>query len=221
MKISPRITRQPLIRPNTPSYLRTNSVLIQTDSGRKFDASIRYNRVFEDPYTRSANSALKLFLIIIAAIALLTSFILFPERLGFSSLPMAVSDRKYFGMRSINNGSISSIEDEENEVIDSATSTDDNIDAFRGAGDDDTRDILPDAFYVGGENIDIGRNDTAEIVSETLLIENSSNGTTANNTTNGTLKSIMQEYGRSGDDTQHSDIREEHKNASNRSEDEY
>jgi hypothetical protein len=117
--------------------MRTDSVLIQTDAGRRFDASIRYNRIIEDPYQRKTNSALKPFLAVIVAIALFASIILFPERLGFSSLPLAVSDRKYFGMRPNDYGSNSSIEGDEDEVMDSTTPTDDYVEEFRGAGDDD------------------------------------------------------------------------------------
>jgi hypothetical protein len=113
-----------------------------------------------------------------------------------------VSDKKYFGMKSNNNESISSIDDEGK---DSTTPTDDNIDEFRGAGDDDTRDVESDVIYEGGQNIDIRndfgiRNDTlAEEVFETVLIDHAVNDTTTN-LTNRTLKS-MRDNGGSGDDT--------------------
>jgi hypothetical protein len=201
MKISPRITRQPLVRSSTPSYMRTDSVLIQTDG--RFDTSIRYNRIIEDPYQRNTNSALKPFLIAIVAISLFASFILFPERLGFSSIPLAVSERKYFGMKPNNNGS-SSIEEEESEVV-YQTPNDDNIDEFRGDGDDDDRGIESDAYFEEGQRINNSsgfdnRNDTlGEEDSDTMLIIN------AGNYTNLTyVESIIHDNGESGGDSQHS-----------------
>jgi hypothetical protein len=222
-----RITRQPLIRPSTPSYMRTNPVLIQTDCGRRVDATIRYNRIIEDPYQRrNSNVALKACLVIIVAVALFISLVFFPDRLGFSSLPLTVSDKKYFGINSNNNGSISSIDDE---GVDFTTPTDDNIDEFRGAGDDDTQDVESDVVHEGRQSIDTGnefgtRNDTlVEEDFETVLIDYSINDTTAN-LTNGTLKSIMRDNGRSGDGiirhSRHSGIREEHNSTSKRSGDE-
>lgn len=210
MKISPRTTHRPLVRPNTPSYMRTDSVLIQTDGGRRFDASIRYNRIIEDPYQRNTNSALKPFLVLIVAIALFASIILFSERLGFSFLPLAVSDRKYFGMIPNYNGSYSNIEEEEESgFMDSTSPTDDNIDEFSGSGDDDARDIESDASFEEGHNINNSsgfdnRNDTlAEEESDSVLIEYAGNYTTAN-LTNGTLESIIHDDGGSGDDSRYS-----------------
>ncbi|KAL3767283.1 hypothetical protein ACHAW5_002086 [Stephanodiscus triporus] len=182
MKISPRITRQPLARSSTPSYMRTDSFLIQTDG--RFDTSIRYNRIIEDPYRRNTNSALKPFLVVVVAISLLASVLLFPERLGFSSLPLAVSDRKYFGLKPNNTGS-SSIEEEESEVV-YQTPNDDNIEEFRGDGDDDYRGIESDAYFEEGQLINNSsgvdnRNDTlGEEASDAMLIKNAGNYTNDN-----------------------------------------
>ena len=203
MKTSPRTTHQPLVRPTTPSYMRTDSVLIQTDGGRRFDASIRYNRIIEDPYHRNTNSAFKPFLVVIVAIALFASFVLFPERLGFSSLPLAVSDRKYFGMRPNYNGSYSNIEEEESGGMGSTSPTEDNIDEFRGSGDDDARDIESDASFDNSSGFDSRNNTLAEKDSDSVLIEYSGNYT-AENLTNGTLESIIHDDGGSGDESRYS-----------------
>lgn len=205
MKIFPRTTHQPLVRSNTPSsYMRTASVLIQTDCGRKFDASIRYNRIIDDPYQRNTNSALKPFLVVIVAISLFASIVLFSERLGFSFPPLVVPDRKYFGMRPNYNGSYSNINEEEEEesgVIDSTSPTDDHIDEL----DDDDRDIESYASFKEGQSINNSSgfdssNDTAEEDSDSMLIEYADNYTTAN-LTNGTLESIIHDDGGSGDDS--------------------
>mmetsp|Transcript_13803 Transcript_13803/g.33412 ORF Transcript_13803/g.33412 Transcript_13803/m.33412 type:complete len:277 (+) Transcript_13803:276-1106(+) len=124
----------PPAAPSSPSsHMLINSILIQTDDGRRFDSSIQYNRIIDDPFRRRKNShSLKPILAIMVTIAVV-SYLLISENMGFSSLPLVVTDRKYLG-RKPNIGNTTDDDDKSlsrrtsNDVAIPLTVNDDDID---------------------------------------------------------------------------------------------
>jgi len=80
---------------SSPQHMLTNSILIQTDDGRKYDSSIQYNRIIDnDQYTRhhhiSTIPVFGLCMVVSMFVILIMS-----EHFGFSSFPLVVTDSKY------------------------------------------------------------------------------------------------------------------------------
>lgn len=174
MKLNPRNARKALVRPSPPTYMDTNSVLIQTDSGRRFDASIRYNRIIQYPDQRNTNSLLKNRLVTFMSIALLVSFLLYPERFAIVSLQLAVSNRKYLGETQNNTGRSNIVDEHENGIMDLSTINDEfNDDDLLRDADDDDRDVETDASNEVGQSINNSRGFKKRNI--TLLEEDSDN----------------------------------------------
>lgn len=150
MGISVRNTRSPP-QSQSPSQLTfTNSILIQTDDGRRFDSSILHNLIIDDPFPQKTKSSLRPLLcglIIIAVFA----YLLISENMGFSSFPLAVTDRKYLG-RMPNVGSKSS---SGNNSTDALKLVEDVDDEFGGTEDDD-------AQYIDANNATLENNEDGQ-----------------------------------------------------------
>mmetsp|Transcript_13811 Transcript_13811/g.30065 ORF Transcript_13811/g.30065 Transcript_13811/m.30065 type:complete len:304 (-) Transcript_13811:686-1597(-) len=145
-KSSVRSTRSPpATSSGSPSHMLTNSILIQSDAGRKFDSSIQYNRIIDDPFQRSSKSPLKSLMALFITIAVFACLLL-SENMGFSSLSLAVTDRKYFGRKPNigNNSTKDSSSGSDHVTEDGLTVVDDDADdELRGTEDDDTRGVDP------------------------------------------------------------------------------
>ncbi|KAL9187950.1 hypothetical protein ACHAXT_006328 [Thalassiosira profunda] len=125
------------------SSMLINTILIQTDDGRKFDSSIVYNRIVDDPYSyyRRKRSYLRPVVAGLITIAI-SAYLMISESIGFSSFPLAVTDRKYLGRKPkvANAGGGLSSSSESGNVKDALNLADDDIDdELRGTEDDDAR----------------------------------------------------------------------------------
>ena len=147
----------------------TNSILIQTDDGRRYDSSIQYNRIIDDPYYRKPKlPLLRPILAMLTIVGVITCLVM-SENLGVSSFPFAVTtDSKYLrtkpnigiGSSSIDETSVDDAKeqqqegqsnDEEHNAL--ALADDDVDDELRGTADDDTRyDIVEDIDEHSEEN---------------------------------------------------------------------
>jgi len=129
-----------------PSSTRTysgviNSVLIQTEDGRRFDSSIQYNRIrdyhhhFQYERPRFAKP------LILLGLAIFVAVWLFSESTRFAVFPLTVSNHKFDkpNVENIANGDgIESLHESE--------STDDEIDALNGDDDLQTDSESDDAL---------------------------------------------------------------------------
>ena len=182
----------------------TNSILIQTDDGRKYDSSILYNRIIDDPYYhhRRKQPILKPLLAMCTIVGIFTCLI-FSESIGFSSFSLvSTMDNKYLRNKpNVENlDEISSIDDEEDNEEESTSIDDATYDALTLADDD-----IDDELRLGTEeeedeeeeDNDIQNNgiDNEEDDIEELYAENDTNIDTAvsfdeNNKSNHTIASV-------------------------------
>jgi len=122
----------------------TSSILIQTDDGRRFDYSIQNNRIIEDPYPQKSKFSLRPVLVGATTIAVLSYlYLLIAENTGFSSFPLAATDRKYLRRKpNIGRGGNSSLVN--NTINDLMPVNDDDIDDKLRGEDDDAPDVDAD-----------------------------------------------------------------------------
>lgn len=130
---------------SSPTHLLTNSILIQTDDGRRFDYSIQHNRIVDDPilFRRTSRRSLRPVLGGLATVVAASYvYLLTSEDTGFSSLPLAnVTHRNYYlgGMPHV--GSNHSSVDDATIADAPRLANDDEVgDPLRGTDDDDDDD---------------------------------------------------------------------------------
>jgi len=141
---------------SSPQHMLTNSILIQTDDGRKYDSSIQYNRIIDnDQYTRHHHISTKPVFGLCMVVSMFVILIM-SEHFGFSSFPLVVTDSKYNYIRgnkpnignsynsysssySIDDGSINHEGGEYNssDIIDALVLADDDLDDELIGNDDD------------------------------------------------------------------------------------
>ena len=146
---------------SSPSHnnMLTNSILIQTDDGRKYDSSILYNRIIDDPYYhhRRKQPILKPLLVICTIVGIFLCLI-FSESIGFSSFSLVSTvDNKYLRIKpNVENlDDFSSIDDEDNKedrsmddaTYDALTLADDDIDDELRLGTEDDEDDKTPPMY--------------------------------------------------------------------------
>ena len=141
---------------SSPQHMLTNSILIQTDDGRKYDSSIQYNRIIDnDQYTRHHHKSTKPVLGLCMVVSMFVILIM-SEHFGFSSFPLVVTDSKYNYIR----GNKPNIGNSYNSSISS-----DSIDDGSIAEDSSSSDII-DEFALADDDLDdelIGNDDDEEI----------------------------------------------------------
>lgn len=138
---------------SSPQHMLTNSILIQTDDGRKYDSSIQYNRIIDnDQYTRHHHKSTRpVFGLLVVSVFVI---LIMSEQLGFSSFPLVITDSKYNYVRgssktnignsynysissdSIDDGSIAE-DSSSSDIIDEFALADDDLDDELIANDDD------------------------------------------------------------------------------------
>ena len=164
---------------SSPQHMLTNSILIQTDDGRKYDSSIQYNRIIDnDQYTRHHHKSTKPVLGLCMVVSMFVILIM-SEHFGFSSFPLVVTDSKYNYIRGNkpnmrnsynNNSSSNSIDDgsinheggeyNSSDTIDAFALTDDDLDDEL-IGNDDDEEIQQD-FSRDNEEDDIDKVDNQQ-----------------------------------------------------------
>ena len=157
---------------SSPQHMLTNSILIQTDDGRKYDSSIQYNRIIDnDQYTRHHHKSTKPVLGLCLVVSMFVILIM-SEHFGFSSFPLVVTDSKYNYIRgnkpnignsynsnsssySIDHGSINHEGGEYNssDIIDALILADDDLDDEL-IGNDDDEEIQQNDSYDEENDID-------------------------------------------------------------------
>ena len=175
----------------SPSHMLTNSILIQTDDGRRYDSSIQYNRIIDDPYYRKPKlPLLRPILAMLTIVGVITCLVM-SENLGVSSFQFGVTtDSKYLrtkpnigiGSSSIDETSVDDAKeqqeqeeeqsnDEEHNAL--ALADDDVDDELRGTADDDTRYDIAEHIDEHGEDNDGIDNTAAGIANEKIEKSNS------------------------------------------------
>lgn len=143
-----------LRRQPTPKHLYTSPILIQTDDGRLFDSSIKFNHITglqDNPFlvTKSRSKPY-----IIAALAFSAfAYMIFSESLGFKSLIMA-DQRPKFQIPNVVENNVTAASSEPSEVVLEEDSADDVL-----GPDDDAFVYSPDYDESSGDTAEPKRGD--------------------------------------------------------------